>query len=134
MAHNFGVLSIGIDSDYKSAFDFIANSENLPRWTNQFKSVSGNRASFDTFQGVVDINFETHASEAQGTIDWELTFPDGNSGWAYSRLTRNVAGVIYAFNFVLPPMPDAELDKAHAAQSANIEDEISKLKAALEAR
>ncbi|QGJ79131.1 hypothetical protein C3L21_35595 (plasmid) [Sinorhizobium meliloti] len=58
---NFEVLSIDIKCDYKQAFDYIADAENLPKWTNQFKDVSGSRASFDTFNGIVDITFETHA-------------------------------------------------------------------------
>ncbi|QGJ79129.1 hypothetical protein C3L21_35585 (plasmid) [Sinorhizobium meliloti] len=85
-----------------------------------------------TFRGL--IHFETHASETHGTVDWKLTFPDGNSGWAYSRLTRNIEGVIFAFNFVLPPMPEDELEKARLAQKANIENELANAKAALEAR
>lgn len=132
MTKNFNVLSIGINCDYKKAFDYLADQKNLSIWTNQFKKVDGNRASFDTFNGVLDVEVETFASEVHGTIDWKLTFPDGNSGWAYSRLTRNVEGVIYAFNFVVPPMPAEELTKAVEGQTKNIEDEISKLKKVLE--
>ncbi|MEG2577105.1 MAG: hypothetical protein RSA54_05160 [Glutamicibacter sp.] len=109
------------------------NGNNLPEWTNQFLTVSGNEASFDTFNGVVDVTFEVHASEQHGTIDTKLVFPSGQSGWAYSRLSRNVEGVIYGFTFILPPMPESDLLIAYATQKANIEDELSKLKSILSA-
>lgn len=132
MTRNFEVLSTGIHCEYTRAFNYIADGGNLPAWTNQFVKVAGDQASFDTFNGVVDVTFEVHASAEHGTIDTRLIFPDGQSGWAYSRLTRNGEGVIYAFNFILPPMPEAALVKAHARQKANIEDELAKLKAILE--
>ncbi len=132
MCRNFEVLSIAIDSAYEKAFDYIANGDNLPAWTNQFVKVVGDQASFDTFSGIVDVTFEVHASREHGTIDTKLILPDGSSGWAYSRLMRNVEGVIYAFTFVLPPMDEEALLQAHARQKANIEDELSRLKSILE--
>lgn len=130
---NFEVLCIGINCDYKKAFGYISKSENLPLWTNQFVRTKGNSATFDTFIGIVDVTFETYVNEQAGTIDWKITFPDGNSGMAYSRLTRNIVGVIYAFNFILPPLQEDDLKKAHSGQRTNIENELSKLKTLLEA-
>lgn len=133
MVKNFEVLSIGINCDYKKAFDYVANPDNLPKWTNQFVKVNQNSASFNMFNDVVEVTFETYANEELGTIDWKITFPDGNSGMAYSRLTRNIEGVIYAFNFILPPLQEDDLKRAYATQKDNIENEIHKLKTLLEA-
>ncbi|HEV7380209.1 MAG TPA: hypothetical protein VGN64_10470 [Dyadobacter sp.] len=129
---NFEVLSIGIDTDYDTAFSYVADSNKLPEWTNQFVSVDGSSAKFDTLNGVMDVEFKTIASRESGTIDWALTLPDGSVGYAYSRLTRNVQGVIYAFNFIVPLQPADAWKEADEKQTDNIKNELTNLKAALE--
>ncbi|MBD3906904.1 hypothetical protein NAL32_19620 [Chryseobacterium sp. Ch-15] len=129
---NFKVLSIRINTDYETAFKYLTDNSKLPEWTNQFVEVDGNKAKFDTFNGIIDVEFETISSVESGTIDWKLTLPDGSIGFAYSRLTRNIEGVIYAFNFIIPFMDAEELEKAVAKQIDNIHNELSKLKKALE--
>jgi len=125
----FDVQTVEINAPFARTFDYIADAQNLPQWTSAFKSVSGaGRALMRTPQGVVDVALIVHATREQGTIDWAMTFPDGNVAKAYSRVVD--AGKdrsIYSFILVPPPVPLEQLEGTLHQQSQILREELSRL-------
>lgn len=68
------------------AFAFIADPQQLPRWTNAFASVAEGRALMRTPNGEVEISLAVRSSVEHGTVDWLMTFPDGGVATAFSRV------------------------------------------------
>lgn len=84
--------------------------------------------------GEVAIRLDTLASQACGTIDWKMTFPNGMIGWAYSRVTpEGDAKAIYSFVLLAPPVPLEMLEGALEEPMKTLANELSRLKARLEA-
>lgn len=82
----------------------FADLANLPKWINAFARAGTYSADLVTPNGAVPIQLNTVASAAAGTVDWIMTFPDGSSEAAYSRVTPNGDGQsIYAFVLMAPP-------------------------------
>ncbi len=82
----FDVQGIEIRVPCSEALAFIADPTHLPKWTHAFSSVSEGRALLRTPNGEVGIGLEVHVSAQEGTVDWEMAFPDGSVATAYSRL------------------------------------------------
>lgn len=130
----FDVQSVGIDRPFEDVFGFIADPANLPKWTHAFKSADATSAELVTPNGAVPIKLETSTHGAIGTIDWQMTFPDGSVGAAYSRVTPDGAGrSIYSFVLMAPPVPLEALEGALSAQMDILARELTGLKALLEA-
>lgn len=131
----FDVQSVGIRAPASRAFDFIADPSNLPRWASAFKRVDGDTALLETPQGAVTIKLATRAQRDAGAIDWRMTFPDGVTGVAFSRVTPDgEAASIYSFVLMAPPVPLEALEGALDAQRATLATELVRLKTILEAR
>jgi G3E family GTPase len=129
----FDVQSIGIDVPSALAFDFIADAENLTRWTSAFKRVQGEAATLETPQGAVDIRLTTIARQEARTVDWKMTFPDGSVGAAFSRVTPDGdTRSIYSFVLMAPPVPLEALEGALEAQRVTLAEELVRLKGILE--
>lgn len=129
----FDVQSIGIDKPAADVFAHVARPQNLPEWTNAFKRADDSTAELETPAGAVLIGLVTHAHPAAGTVDWELKFPDGATGWAYSRITPEGDGkAIYSFVLMAPPVPLEALEGALQQQIGILAEELSSLKAVLE--
>lgn len=123
------VRSIEIEAPYERVFPFIAEAANLPRWAHAFESVEGTRARLQTPNGAAEIDLHVHASIEHGTIDWEMTFPDGATATAMSRVTRAPHGrVVYTFVLNAPPLPLEQLEGALAAQVQTLELELQRLR------
>jgi hypothetical protein len=73
----FDVQNIEIPATFGTAFRYIADPVNLPAWTHAFKQIEGDHATMETPGGAVRVGLRVTASEAHGTIDWTITFPDG---------------------------------------------------------
>jgi len=127
-ARAFAVESVELNAPLKAAFDYIANTSKLPEWTHAFKGVREGHAVMETPNGTVEVGLEVRASEPHGTIDWYITFPDGNVAVAYSRLVpRNTERVVYSFILLAPPVPLEQLEGALSQQTAILRDELRKL-------
>ncbi|MEE4015543.1 hypothetical protein V1T76_26010 [Roseibium sp. FZY0029] len=128
------VQSISIAKPRSEVFAYIANPENLPKWTNAFKSADAESAELVTPNGAVPIRLETRASAEHGTVDWIMTFPDGSKGAAYSRVTEDVSDTsIYSFVLMAPPVPLEMLEGALEEQKKTLAKELVSLQARLEA-
>ena len=129
----FDVQSIELSVARQTAFAFIADPATLPRWTSAFATVTGNQARLCTPNGEVEIILEVRASVESGTIDWLMTFPDGNLATAYSRVVEiNRGCCVYSFVLTPPPVPLEFLEGALASQSVTLAAELGRLKALLE--
>jgi hypothetical protein len=73
------------------------------------------------------------ADRERGTVDWQLTFPDGTVGLAQSRVTDTTRGTcIYSFVLHAPPVALEQLEGALDAQRAILTTELATLKALME--
>jgi hypothetical protein len=81
----FDVQSIELDVPFADAFRYLADPTTLPEWTHAFRAVDDRRATMVTPGGTVQVGLRVDASEAHGTIDWTLTFPNGAIARARSR-------------------------------------------------
>lgn len=127
------VRSIEIAAPYDDVFTFIAEPQNLPRWTHAFESVNRNHARMRTPAGEVDVQLEVLTSREHGTIDWIMTFPDGTIAGAFSRVTRGIdSRVIYSFVLNAPPVPLEQLEGTLSRQVETLESELAQLKGWIE--
>jgi hypothetical protein len=131
----FDVQSIELHLPAAAVFDYVATPGRLPEWTNAFSEVNEGRARLRTPQGEVEITLAVHARAEAGTIDWEMTFPDGSKGMAYSRvLALDAKSCVYSFVLTPPPVPLEQLEGALDAQSKILAEELHRLQGILERR
>ncbi len=129
----FDVQSIEIGVAADTAFAFIADAQMLPRWAQAFAKVENGRALLRTPNGELSIALVVRAWAASGTIDWEMRFPDGSVGLAYSRLVAlGTNRCLYSFVLTPPPLPLEQLEGALLAQSKTLAEELAALKEILE--
>jgi hypothetical protein len=82
--------------------------------------------------GAVEVGLRVKGSASEGTIDWHMTFPDGNVAMAYSRLVPESAEYsIYSFILMAPPVPLEQLEGTLNQQAHILRDELTKLNAIL---
>lgn len=130
----FDVQSIGIEKSTGDVFDYVSMPENLPKWTNAFKSANSEMAELVTPAGEVPIKLKTVTSKAAGSVDWIMTFPDGSIGSAYSRVTpEGSEKSIFSFVLMAPPVPLEMLEGALQQQIGILAGELAELKTLLEA-
>lgn len=131
---NFDVQSIGLTVAADTAFDYISQPSNLPKWTNAFSRADATSADLVTPNGAVPIKLQTVVSRDAGSVDWLMTFPDGAKAAAYSRITPNGEGEsIYSFVLMAPPVPLKALEGALEAQKGILAAELEELKGLLAA-
>lgn len=124
----FDAQSVEINVPLEKTFSYIAEAQNLPDWTSAFERVYDGRALLRTPQGSAEVTLAVNASPEHGTIDWVITFPDGNVANAYSRVVRNGEGrSIFTFVLLAPPVPLEQLEGALEQQSQTLRDELSRL-------
>jgi hypothetical protein len=129
----FNVQSVEIKTSVRLAFDYVANVHNLPAWTHAFKSARDGKAEMRTEKGAVEVDLLVTASREYGTIDWAMTFPDGNMSMACSRLVGNgPASCIYSFILTAPPLPLEQPEGAIEQQSQILREELERLREILE--
>lgn len=130
----FDVQSIGIEAPRGRVFDFVAQPRNLPRWAKAFKTADTRSARLVTPEGTVAIELRTAANPDTGTIDWTMTFPDGEAGTAYSRVTPDGDDrSVFSFVLMAPPVPLEALEGALDAQKKILAEELLRLKEIVEA-
>src|SRR5262249_14308960 len=122
-----------INAPADTVFQFVSNPRNLPQWAHAFQAADEDQARLVTPAGTIDIELRTVAASSAGTIDWQLTFPDGSVGLAHSRVTGTSRETsIYSFVLHAPPVPLERLEGALDAQRATLEKELSTLKTLIE--
>ncbi len=129
----FDVQSIGIEKSAAQVFEFIAQPQNLTRWTNAFNRADDTSADLVTPAGAVPIQLKTVANAQTGSVDWYMTFPDGAVATVFSRVTpEGDAKSIYTFTLMAPPVPLEALEGALNEQMKILARELVELKAILE--
>jgi hypothetical protein len=126
------VQSVSISRPPQVVFDFVADPANLPKWTHAFDRADVESADLATPAGAVAIKLRTLASSEQGTVDWEMIFPDGARAAAYSRVTPDGDGSVYSFVLLAPPVPLEDLEGALKEQMGTLSKELADLKQYLE--
>jgi hypothetical protein len=130
----FDVQGIEIAAPRHTVFEFVRMPGHLPQWAHAFVSAGDGRARLETPAGAVEIALDVDADREAGTVDWRLTFPDGNVGLAQSRVTETTRGTcIYTFVLHAPPVSLEEVEGALDAQSALLKTELATLKSLMEA-
>lgn len=130
---SFEVQGIDLNVPREKAFAFIADPGQLPRWTSAFASVTTGRAVMRTPSGEVNIELGVQASAEHGTVDWRMTFPDGNVATAFSRVVAiDRERCVFSFVLTPPPVPLQQLEGALEAQSRTLAEELVTLKRVLE--
>jgi hypothetical protein len=129
---SYKVESIGLKTTAERALSYIANPANLPEWTSAFKSVKNGRAIMATPSGSVEVGLRVTSSEENGTIDWEMTFPDEAVARAYSRVVPEENGhSVFSFVLLAPPVPLEQLEGALNQQAHTLREELTRLAAIL---
>jgi hypothetical protein len=123
----FDVQSIEIEAPASIAFRYIANPANLPDWTHAFTKVADGSATLTTPAGSVQVGLRVDASEPHGTVDWTITFPNGDATKASSRVVPHGERSIYTFVLEAPPVPLEQLEGALAEQSRILSRELAAL-------
>ena len=129
----FDVQGIDLNVPRHRALTFIADPAQLPRWTEAFATTTPGRAVMRTPSGEVDIGLEVRASEGQGTVDWRMTFPNGDVATAFSRIVDlDRERCIFTFVLTPPPVPLEQIEGALESQSRTLAKELRTLKRVLE--
>ena len=129
----FDVQGVTIQSPLQNVFPYIADAAKLPEWTNAFSSVGNGKALLQTPNGKVEIGLEVRSSAQHGTVDWRMTFPDGNVATAFSRVVPlDSESCAYTFVLLPPPVPLEMLEGVLAEQSLTLTRELKELKSLLE--
>jgi hypothetical protein len=129
----FDLQGIEIIAPRGKVFEFLQQAANLPRWAHAFVSAEDGRARLETPAGAVDVDLKVYADAETGVVDWLLTFPDGTSGIAQSRVTETTRGTcIYSFVLHPPPVALEQVEGALEAQSAVLRSELATLKSLME--
>lgn len=128
----FDVQAVRIGRAAAFVFGFIADPGNLPKWTRAFRRADATSAELATPEGAIEIGLTTTADGRSGTIDWTLSFPDGTTGRAYSRVTPEGEGCVYSFVLTAPPGALARLEGTLREQKAVLAQELATLKDLLE--
>ncbi len=126
---NYDVQSIELNVSRQKAFDFIADPTRLSSWTQAFASVEPGRA----IMRKAEVGLDVVSSPNCGTVDWHMTFSNGDVATACSRLVDNGKGrCIYSFILLPPPVPLEQLEGALDEPSRTLTEELGKLMTILE--
>ena len=130
----YDVQDIELDVPASTAFALVSDPEQLPRWTDAFERADRKAATLRTPNGAVQIGLEVRASSAHGVVDWKMSFPDGGTGWAHSRVVPlDDRRCVYTFVLHAPPVALEALEGALEAQRVTLAKELRRLKDLLEA-
>jgi hypothetical protein len=130
---SYDVQEIELEVPAERAFALLADPAQLPRWTDAFERADRGGATLRTPMGVVSVGLEVQAFPDRGVIDWRLSFPDGATGWAHSRLVPlSERRCVYTFVLHAPPVALEAVEGALEVQRATLARELRRLKGILE--
>lgn len=116
------------------AFSYIRDRNRVTEWAEAFEKVDNQGAQLRTPQGAVRIGLEVRANADSGTVDWIMSFPDGSTGVAYSRVVDlDEDTCVYSFVLTPPPVALEMLEGALEQQSKILVRELDRLARNLEA-
>jgi uncharacterized protein YndB with AHSA1/START domain len=131
----YDVQEIEIEVPAYRAYALLADPAQLPRWTDAFERADQTGATLRTPTGVVRVGLEVQAFQDRGVVDWKMSFGDGTTGWAHSRLVPLAEHrCVYTFVLHAPPMALEAVEGALEAQRATLARELQRLKDILERR
>jgi uncharacterized protein YndB with AHSA1/START domain len=129
----FDVQQVEISAPPRRAFDWIADPARLPTWTRAFESADARSAVMRTPAGRLEVGLEVRAVPAAGTVDWKMSFPDGSTSWAHSRVVElSPERSLFVFVLHAPPAPLEAIEGALDAQRVTLAEELTRLKQVLE--
>jgi hypothetical protein len=129
----FDVQAVEIQVPFELAFNYIADPAKLPEWTHAFAFVNGRTATMRTPGGTAEVDLTVTVSQESGTIDWMMTFANGQAARAFSRVIPHGSGrVIYCFVLQAPPVPLEQIEGTLAQQSKALSSELAMLTRVLE--
>jgi uncharacterized protein YndB with AHSA1/START domain len=129
----YDVQEIEIEVPADRAFAVVADPARLPHWTDAFESADLHRATLRTPNGGVRVGLEVQADPGRGVVDWKMSFPDGGTGWAHSRLVPlSERRCVYTFVLHAPPVALEAVEGALDAQRVTLARELQRLKDLLE--
>jgi len=128
----FILEGISIDRPFADVFRFVSDRQTLPLWTKAFKKVTPTGALYETPEGNVQIGLEVNSNREAGSVDWVMTFPDGDVERAYSRVIAENPRRTNVQFFLAPKVPAEKLAGAIEQFSAVIREEFAVLRATLE--
>jgi hypothetical protein len=132
---DFDVQTIEIAAPYDAAFKYISDPRTLPEWTHAFRAVSNGHATMATPRGSVEVGLRVESSQAAGTVDWTMAFPDGSVGRAFSRLIDlGNHRLLYSFVLLAPPVSLEQLEGALDEQAFVLREELATLQRTLSNR
>ena len=127
------VESIEIAIPARELCSFLAERQNLPKWTNAFMRVGDKSATMKTEGGSVRVGLEVVAAAESGSVDWIMTFPDGARATAFSRVVPTASDrSIYVFVLTPPPVPLERIEGTLGQQRITLREELFRLRAILE--
>lgn len=129
----YDIQSVVIKAPYDKTLKYIADPRNLPNWANAFKRADSESALMATPHGEIPIKLRVASNSDCGNVDWNMTFPDGSEGRAFSRVVPlNQNETIYSFVLLAPPVPLEQLEGALSEQIKVLHKELHHLKGILE--
>lgn len=125
---NYDVQTVTLKIGKDAAFAYIAAPENLPKWTRAFKRADSTSALMATPEGSLEIGLKVDADRERGTIDWQMTMPDGSVARALSRvMAQGEDESLFSFVLLAPPVPLEKLEGALEAQKKTLREELGAL-------
>ena len=133
--NGFAIESIQIAAPADEVFAFVADRGTLPQWTVAFRDVRNDRALMRTPRGEVEVGLGVTGSPTTGIIDWTMTFPDGTTARAFSRVVAlDDRHSVYAFILPAPVTSLEQLEGDLDEQRKALRTELGKLRDLLERR
>ena len=124
--------AVRLNTDRATAFDFIANPQNLPTWAVGFcRGIRRDGASWIVTTASGEFPIEIDGDPQRGTIDFHMRPAPDVKASAYSRLIECADGCDYVFTqFCAPGTPDAVFE----ANVESLKEELIVLRSVLRAR
>jgi hypothetical protein len=124
--------TVRLQTDAKTAYDFIADPTNLPIWAVGFcRSIRPNGSKWIVETGAGECPLEIDADPVHGTIDFHMEPVPNVKASAYSRIIECGAGSEYIFTqFSVPSAPE----EMFAANVESLKEELVVLRSVLRSR
>jgi hypothetical protein len=122
--------SITIDAPTGSVFTYLDDANNLPSWAPAFATtVQPDGDGWIVGQGDVRLGLRIVSDADSGTVDLRVTPPNGRESAVYMRVLPNGDGAELLFTLFFS---DSRTDEELARQSAEVEAELVRVRAACE--
>jgi hypothetical protein len=122
--------TVTVDAPRADVLAFLADARNLPRWAPNFAtSVRPDGDGWVVDQDGVELRLRMAVSPELGTVDLHVSTPGGAGRAAFGRVLPNGNGAEFLFTLF---HPDSRSDDDVARQSAEVTQELRRVKALCE--